>query len=293
MLDDTGPIPAPAYGAHDGSGIARSWSREAEGLVRSAQAGPVRWERLRLSTHFQPIYCVRRARCVAYEALARANDDAERSLAAAPIFDATPASRRVLLDWTLRALHLRSFARFDPGDRMLHLNVHPAAALSDLAGGRELASLIRYYGVAPGRVCIELLDGRGTDMTTLREAIAAYAALGATVALTDIVETDGGVERAVQLRPPLVKIDASRLAPPACGGPESLSESIRRLNRVGTRVVIEGIENAPIARIAVLAGADYLQGFHFGVPAAGLPDELEGQRRLLDALGRDRPLAIA
>jgi EAL domain-containing protein (putative c-di-GMP-specific phosphodiesterase class I) len=90
-----------------------------------------------------------------------------------------------------------------------------------------------------------------------------------------------------------VKIEAARLAPPACGGAESLSEAIRRLNRVGTRVAIEGIENAAIARLAVLAGADYLQGFHFGLPAAGLPDELEGQRRLLDALGRDRPLALA
>lgn len=292
MLDDTGRAQATAYDACESS-VARSWSREAESLVRSAQSGPVPWENLRLSTHFQPIYCVRRARCVAYEALARANDDAERPLAAGDIFDATPISRRVLLDWTLRALHLRSFARFDPGDRMLHLNVHPAASLTDLAGGREVASLIRYYGVAPSRVCVELLDGRGTDMTTLREAIAAYCALGATVALTDIVETDGGVERAVQLRPPLVKIDASRLAPPATGGTESLSEAIRRLNRVGTRVAIEGIESAAIARLAVLAGADYLQGFHFGLPAAGLPDELEGHRRLLDALGRDRPLAIA
>jgi len=292
MLDDTGPIPAPAYGAHERV-APRSWAREAESLVRSAQAGPVGWEHLRLSTHFQPIYCVRRAHCVAYEALARANVDSRPALAAGDIFEATHASRRVLLDWTLRALHLRSFARFDPGDRMLHLNVHPSASLTDLRDGRELASLIRYYGVAPGRVCIEILDGRGTDMTTLREAIGAYSALGATVALTDIVEADGGVERAVQLRPPLVKIDATRLAPPACGGTESLSEAIRRLNRVGTRVTIEGIENAAIARLAVLAGADYLQGFHFGFPSAGLPDEHEGQRRLLDALGRDRPLAIA
>jgi EAL domain-containing protein (putative c-di-GMP-specific phosphodiesterase class I) len=292
MFDATGPAHSTASDTAPGE-PARSWAREAEGYVRSAQSGPVRWEHLDISTHFQPIYCVRRARCVAYEALARAVDPDERALCAGDIFEVTPGRSRLLLDWTLRALHLRSFARFDPGDRMLHLNVHPAASLTDLPGARELASLIRYYGVAPGRVCIELLDGRGTDMATLREAIAAYGSLGATVALTDIVEGDGGVERAMQLKPPMVKIDASRLAPPASAGTESLSEAIRRLNRVGTRVTIEGIENAPIARLAVLAGADYLQGYHFGHPAPGLPDETEGQRRLFDALGRDRPLAIS
>ena len=291
MLDDTGQFRSPAY-SQEGA-TARSWSREAESLVRSAQAGPVGWEQLRLSTHFQPIFCVRRARCVAYEALARGADAHERALAAVEVFEATPGARHILLDWTLRALHLRSFARFDPGDRMLHLNVQGAATLTDLPEARELASLIRYYGVAPGRVCIELTDGGMVDFGTLRDAIAAYGALGATVALADIVENDGGVERAVHLRPPLVKIDASRLAPPEAGGTDSLSEAIRRFNRVGTRVAIEGIENAPIARLAVLAGADYLQGFHFGLPAPGLPDELEGQRKLLDALGRDRPLAIA
>jgi EAL domain-containing protein (putative c-di-GMP-specific phosphodiesterase class I) len=292
MLDDTGPLPAPAYGSQAGAAT-RSWSREAESLVRAAQSGPVAWEQLRLSTYFQPIYCVRRMRCVAYEALARATGALGDPLAADDIFARTPRSRRTLLDWTLRALHLRGFARFDRGDRMLHLDVHPAAALTDLPAGRELASLIRYYGVAPGRVVVELLDGRETDMRTLREAIDAYASLGAGVAVSDIVEADGGVDRAVQLRAPLVKIDASRLAPPATGGTESLSEAIRRLNRVGTRVAIEGIESPAIARLAVLAGADYLQGYHFGMPAPGMPDELEGQRRLLDALGRDRPLAIA
>jgi EAL domain-containing protein (putative c-di-GMP-specific phosphodiesterase class I) len=291
MLEDSGPIPVAHSATPEGT-TARSWAREAEDLVRTAQSGPVRWHHLQLTTHFQPIYCVRRARCVAYEALARAVDPDERTLSAGDIFEVTPGRERILLDWALRALHLRSFARFDPGDRMLHLNVHPAASLTDLPGARELAALIRYYGVAPGRVCIELLDCRGTDMATLREAIAAYSSLGATVALTDIIDADGGVERAIHLRPPLVKIEAARLAPPVSAGTESLSESIRRLNRVGTRVIIEGIENAAIARLAVLAGADYLQGYHFGVPAAGLPDETEGQRRLLDAVGRDRPLSL-
>jgi EAL domain-containing protein (putative c-di-GMP-specific phosphodiesterase class I) len=201
-------------------------------------------------------------------------------------------ARRSLLDWVLRALHLRSFARFDPGDRVLHLNVHPAAALTDLPAARDLAELIRYYGLSPARVCIELLETHDTDMATLREAMAAYRSLGATVAYTDILPLEGNLERMVKLRPPLVKIDVSHFAP-AASGSEEVAAAVRRLNRVGTRVAVEGIENAAAARLAVAAGADYLQGYHFGTPSATLPDNVEGLRHLADALGRERPLSLA
>jgi EAL domain-containing protein (putative c-di-GMP-specific phosphodiesterase class I) len=271
--------------------IERSWSRMAESFVRTAQAGPIAWNGLNLASHFQPIYCVRRGRCVAYEALARASDDAGRSLAAREIFGGTPLPRRSLLDWVLRALHLRSFARFDPGDRVLHLNVHPAAALTDLPAARDLAELIRYYGLSPSRVCIELLETHETDMATLREAMAAYRSLGASVAYTDILPLEGNLERMIKLRPPLVKIDVSHFSPEAPGS-SALAEAVRRLNRVGTRVAIEGIENAAGARLAVASGADYLQGFHFGMPAASMPDDVQGLRHLADALGRERPLSL-
>jgi EAL domain-containing protein (putative c-di-GMP-specific phosphodiesterase class I) len=175
---------------------------------------------------------------------------------------------------------------------MLHLNVHPSAALTDLPGARDLAELIRYYGLSPARVCIEMLETHETDMATLREAMAAYRSLGATVALTDMFPIEANLERMLQLRPPLVKIDVAHLAPDLPGSSE-LAAAVRRLNRVGTRVAIEGIENAAAARLAIASGADYLQGFHFGTPSDALPCNVEGLRHVAEAIGREHPLSLA
>src|SRR5260221_8488525 len=44
----------------------------AEERVRAGDGSSVSWEGARLTTHFQPIYGVRRATCLGFEALARA-----------------------------------------------------------------------------------------------------------------------------------------------------------------------------------------------------------------------------
>jgi len=42
------------------------------------------------------------------------------------------------------------------------------------------------------------------------------------------------------------------------------------LHDAGAQVVVEGIEEAPEALCAIEAGADFVQGFYFGVPRAAL-----------------------
>ena len=48
---------------------------------------------------------------------------------------------------------------------------------------------------------------------------------------------------------------------------------IELLHEAGAEVVIEGIESAAEALIAIESGADHLQGFHLAAPSAQLPDE--------------------
>jgi EAL domain-containing protein (putative c-di-GMP-specific phosphodiesterase class I) len=260
----------------------------AEEIVRSGNDESVEWQGLRLATHFQPLYCVRRAKCHGFEGLVRATDATSASLTPDEIFAATPAAQRLLLDWTLRALHLRNFARVDPGDGILYLNVHPEAAVSDAKSGRELGELIRYYGLVPKRVCVEILEAGCADEGLLREAVSVYRSLGVTIAMDDFGAARSNFDRIVRLRPDIVKIDRSLLADAVIGEIRArriLAGLIDLLHEANARVAIEGIENATEARVALEARADFVQGFYFGAPQEALPDAAQGQARLVELLG--------
>jgi EAL domain-containing protein (putative c-di-GMP-specific phosphodiesterase class I) len=275
-----------------------SWAHQAEARVRTSGEEGVEWDGKRLATHFQPLYGVRRPKCHGYEALVRATDSDGNALRPEELINATPPARRLLLDWTLRALHMRSFARVDPGDRILFLNVHPETAVNDAESGRELGGLIRYYGLVPKRVCVEILETGCADEGLLREAAAIYRSLGVTIAMDDFGAGRSNFDRVVLLRPDIVKIDRSLLADAVIGRARArrvLGAMIELLHEANARVAIEGIENVTEAQVALDAKADFLQGFHFGAPQVGLADESGGLSRLDDLIaGRGgRRLAIA
>ena len=264
-----------------------SWARLAEDRVRAGNDEGVEWEGLRLATHFQPIYCARRGKRHGFEALLRATDSEGRPRSPQEVFAATPPERRVLLDWTLRAMHLRNFARHDPGHGMLFVNVHPESAVDDAARGSDLGGLVRYYGLVPKRVCFEILEAGCADEARLREAVSAYRALGVSVAMDDFGIAHSNFDRIVRLRPDIVKIDRSLLSDAMIGESRSrrvLAALVELVHEANARVAIEGIENAAEALVALAAKADFVQGYHFGHPAAQLADEAEGEQRLAAAL---------
>jgi EAL domain-containing protein (putative c-di-GMP-specific phosphodiesterase class I) len=267
--------------------VAQSLSRAAEEIVRAGRGDPLQWQGVTLWTHFQPIYSVRQAGCIGYEALARAAD-----MDGAPIRpDVLFASRLSgaegpLLDWICRAMHLRNFAMLDPGDRTLFVNVHPAAAVDESSDARDFASLVRYYGLATKRVCVEVLESGCSDEGLLREAVAAFRAMGATIAMDDFGVGRSNFDRIVSLRPDMVKIDRSVLND-AVGDEKArrmLPAVIELLHQAGAQVAIEGIETASEALIAMDAGADHLQGYYFAKPAAALPEEGLTKRILAELL---------
>ncbi len=287
MLDGYESPAQPDRGGHEGRHAQRSFAQLAEELVRTGGKGALDWDGMRIVSHFQPIYCVRRGKCHGYEALMRATDPQGFEIPPDEFIAAAPPQRRVLLDWTLRALHLRNYAIVDPGDRTLFLNVHPEAAVKDAKSGREFADLIRYYGLVPKRVCVEILEAGCADEGLLREAVAAYRALGVSIAMDDFGIARSNFDRIVRLRPDLVKIDRTLLADAVLGESRArriLAGLVDLLHEANARVAIEGIETALEAQVAIDARADYLQGFHFCTPQAGLPDEEPGLGRLAELI---------
>ncbi len=257
----------------------------AEELVRASGRASLQWEGASLTTHFQPIYCVRRATSIGFEALVRARDQQGAMIPAEELFARTPDSSRSLLDWACRAMHLRNYATVDPGDRTLFVNIHPEAAVRDARRTREFAELVRYYGLTPKRVCIEILEAPCSSEKLLREAVESYRDLGATIAMDDFGVGCSNFDRVVSLRPDVVKIDRSILAG-AAGKDKArrmLPVMIELLHEFHAKVAVEGIETQAAALLAIEAKADYLQGFFFASPHAHLTEEVGGTA-LLDHL---------
>jgi EAL domain-containing protein (putative c-di-GMP-specific phosphodiesterase class I) len=278
---------APSMG---GAGGGRSLAHAAESLVRSGHGSSIEWQGATLGTHFQPIYCVRRESCLGFEALVRAWDQHGAMVRPEDLFARTPDPDRSLLDWACRALHLRNYATVDPGDRTLFVNIHPEAAVRDARRTREFAELVRYYGLSPKRVCIEILEAPCSSEKLLREAVEGYRDMGISIAMDDFGVGCSNFDRVVGLRPDIVKIDRSILAD-AAGKDKArrmLPVMIELLHEFHARVAVEGIETQAAALLAIEAKADYLQGFFFAAPQSRLGEEVGGTAlldRLLHAAG--------
>jgi EAL domain-containing protein (putative c-di-GMP-specific phosphodiesterase class I) len=255
--------------------LGHSLSRIAEDLVRAGSGESVRWQGLELRSHLQPIYSIREASCIGFEALLRASDR-EGPVRPERLFERARADGDLaLLDWVCRALHLRKFATLDRLERKLFLNIHPEVALRDARSVRDFADLVRYYGLPPSRLCVEILEAPCPDEGQLREAVLAYRSLGATVAMDDFGQGRSNFDRIVALRPDMVKIDRSILTR-TVGESRSrrmLPSIVQLLREAGAQVAIEGVESADEALVAIDSGADHLQGFHLAPPSASLPDE--------------------
>ncbi|MGZ5042837.1 MAG: EAL domain-containing protein [Usitatibacter sp.] len=270
---------APGGGGADG---APSLARAAEERVRASGSASLQWEGSSLTTHFQPIYCVRREACLGFEALVRAWDPFGAMVRPDDLFERTAHASRSLLDWTCRAMHLRNYATVDPGDRTLFINVHPEAAVLDARRAREFSELIRYYGLSPKRVCIEILEAPCSSEKLLREAVEGYRDLGASIAMDDFGVGCSNFDRVVALRPDVVKIDRSILAG-AVGNDKArrvLPGMIELLHEFHCKVGVEGIESRPAAMLAIEAKADYLQGYYFATPQSRLTEEFDGTAQL-------------
>ncbi|HTS86377.1 MAG TPA: EAL domain-containing protein [Usitatibacter sp.] len=281
-----------ARGADD-TYSAFSLATAAEEILRASPGASVEWQGASLTTHFQPLFSVKRRQCSGFEALVRAVDD-EGALAWEQLHERTDKVARVLLDWTCRAMHLRNYARVDPGDLTLSINIHPEAAVRDAGRTKEFDGLIRYYGLMPKRLCVEIQPSACSNEAKLREAIEGYRTLGVAIAMGDFGTGCSNFDRVMALRPDVVKIDRALLAD-TVGNERSrrmLPGMVALLHEARSKVAIEGIETRSEALLAVESGADFLQGYFFGNPQAAL-DRDGGAAQKLAALLDAARLAAA
>ncbi len=228
-----------------------------------------------LRSAFQPVFSTTSPSPVAHEALLRATDSRGRSVRPDQVFERTTRIEdTVFLDRLCRMLHVANFARQNPGNSKLYLNMDGRNLMTVNSGqhGRFFDPLLAMCGLTHETLVLEIMESRISDHDRLVEAVAAYTRQGFRIAIDDFGARDSNFDRLWMLSPHVVKMDRSLIvhATQDIRVYRMLPKLVEIVHELEAAVIFEGIETDAQHAIAVDAGADMLQGFYRARPAAGL-----------------------
>jgi EAL domain-containing protein (putative c-di-GMP-specific phosphodiesterase class I) len=215
-----------------------------------------------LSSLFQPVVDAHRETIVGYGARVRCTR-VDEPVPAAAVFALTgPDDLVVQLDRAARTLHALNFHRTAGAGvrRRLFLRVQPRLIESVGSGhGRVFEGILGRLGVSTRDVVIEIPRHVNEDPALTVRAMLSYRSLGYRVSLELFDPQDPLLTPRYEVMPDIVSFD-HRWVPDAA----TLRGIAARILDRGAGVFVKRIEDEQSARIAVDAGADLLQGWHFG-----------------------------
>ncbi|MBK1679010.1 EAL domain-containing protein [Rhodocyclus tenuis] len=243
---------------------------------------------LRLNSVFQPIFDAGNGRLISHEALLRpwrrrgmAGDEGRRrggeeAVSPEEVFARSGERGDIVhLDRLCRTLHTINFSwqqqlrGEQQGD--LFLNIHPRHLL-EVSGdhGSYFESVLRRCGLTPERVVLEILESSVDDLPALQKALANYQRRGYRIAIDDFGRSHSNFDRLWQLQPDIVKLDRSLIV--TASDNDRVRRTLPRLvdiiHELDALTVFEGIETQEQLTLARDSGADALQGYLLGRPAA-------------------------
>lgn len=226
-----------------------------------------------LRSTFQSIFSVSHGKVVGHEALLRGEDDRGTELTPGELFPQLVArySAHDVNELCTR-LHLGSFAR-QAREGWLFLNVSPDAVRDRSDVIERFGSYFRDAALDAHRIVVEIVETRSYDERQLADAVEGFRDLGCLVAIDDFGAGESNFERVWRLRPDLVKLDRAMLEE-ATDNPlvrHVLPGLVSLVHEIGCLVVLEGIETAEQAHIALEADVDFVQGFYFSRPTLTPP----------------------
>ncbi|WP_230976831.1 EAL domain-containing protein [Pseudothauera rhizosphaerae] len=236
----------------------------------------VDWADYRLGSHLQPIVSFSHRSVVGHEGLVRAIDAAGNRIGPLTLLqEADNAAELISLDRSCRYLHIGQAATWGtPG--YLFLNMHPLAFASLEATGCAdfMRDTTAAFGLPPERLVIEITEDVLTDDSAFESSVRYLKDMGCRIALDDFGAGHSNFDRVWRLKPEIVKLDrdfATRAADDEAAR-RLLPQIVELLHEAGSLVLLEGIETAGQARIAMAADVDFAQGFFFGHPTGEAPE---------------------
>lgn len=259
--------------------IGESGYAEIIGALEPAQNGEPAGSRIgrfgdvAISSHFQPIFSLSHRRIVGHEALMRGHGPGQTPISPLDLLGRANRDYPTLLhlDRLARATHLHNFAAQPEADGWLFINMSPEVFLNgpNLKADELVSALLRDTGLAPQRLVIEVLEEAVQDNSRFQAAVEFFRSLGFLIALDDFGAGHSNFDRVWSIRPEIVKLDRSIIVQ-AAADPKirrTLPQIVSLLHEAGAMVLMEGVETADEAYIALESDVDFVQGYYFGRPA--------------------------
>ena len=137
----------------------------------------------------------------------------------------------------------------------------------------ELSTVLERTGFDPGRLVVEIVENDDqADPDDLRRTIEAVRAMGVGVSLDDFGRAASSLARLDLFDLDEVKIDRRFISRMLTDHRDAaiVDAIVGLAERIGLRVVAEGVETAEQAQAVADAGIDVVQGYHYGRPTRRL-----------------------
>lgn len=223
-----------------------------------------------LTTFCQPIIASKGLTTFGYECLLRGRIG-DKIISAAEIFAAAKASDMVfLLDKQGRVSHIQNMSQVALNDQKIFINFIPTAIYDPLFCLRTTNQAIEASQMKPEQIVFEVTESDEVkDKAHLLRILTYYREQGYGVALDDLGSGYSSLNLLSELQPDYVKID-QHLIQQIHLNPfkEIILEKICEMaNKLGIKIVCEGIETQEELDVIKKYPVDYYQGYLFQKPA--------------------------
>lgn len=225
--------------------------------------------------YYQPIYSVKEKRFKSAEALIRLND-VKYGFISPGLF--IPAAERSGAIHQIGEFVLKDVCRFMSSDKYKSLGMEQVEINLSLAQCIEgnfvdrVRNIVETFGIRPEKINLELTETASILDTDIAEKnITALRKLGFSFALDDYGTGYSSIKRIAFLPLDIVKLDKS--IADDIDNPQMLAvttNTIRMLNNLNKKIVVEGVEDKETADKFIELGCDYIQGYYYARP---MPEE--------------------
>lgn len=257
-------------------------------MLSRSETGWRRFRRPALSIAFQPIVSATPGGVIvyAYEALARAaNGECPPQLT-----ESRPSRLAYAMNFMSQRLALATACEIGL-QANLSLNVTPGAVCHPLYGMHAVMHFAREIGFPADRIIFEITELEPIrDYRMIRRLVDEYRKDGVRLALDDFGTGFNGLNTLLELRPDIIKIDMAliRKIETDMDRQSLLFGICSGGDRLGMRLIAEGVETLDTVEILSRENVDLMQGFLFARPQTGVLPEIDSttKEQVMQTLAR-------